>query len=398
MMVIAKKGDGSLRDAQSIFDQVRSFCGSTIKTGDALKTLNAVDLDVYFKITALISAKDQRGGIGLVDEIMKSGYDLRELVAGLGEHFRNLLVVSSTGSGQLVEASDHFRAKYQEESAHWSEADLLRLLKQANELEQSIRWASQPRYKLEAALLQMITMESSVQIGQLLQQLEELKKNLGSSRPESDHAEPARNSGGTTGRTQRGPGQGAGDVKVVGRVSAGQLHSAAVTTVPREAIGLAFSMTSAPARPNQGGTSAAQPVLKPGNGLRSISVEEAYARWQEWVGEVRKQKISLASTLDQSKISSITNGALRIACPDDYHVSNLRRNKEFLVDSFRKVTGYQVQIEPEFRLDDRDISALQAPSALPSAPQAAAPRAASTSGDHPVIQALIRELGAEKVE
>jgi len=326
---------------------------------------------------------------------MKSGYDLRELVAGLAEHFRNLLVVSSTGSGQLVEASDHYRIKYQEEAKQWNESDLLRLLKQANELEQSIRWVSQPRYKLEAALLQMIVMESSQQIGQLLQQLEELKKNIGHSMSDG---QPARKSGDATGRTQRGPGQGAGDIKVVGSVSAGHLQSAAVTTVSRESIGMAFSMPNAGPRPNRGGYSAASPSPKPGNGMRSISVDEAYARWQEWVGEVRKQKISVASTLDHSKISSVTNGAIRIACPDDYHVSNIRRNRDFLVDSFRKVTGYQVQIEPEFSADAQEIVvSTPAGSSSISSSQPSPPKAAA-NGDHPVIQALIRELGAEKVE
>ena len=176
LMVIAKKGDGSLRDSQSIFDQVRSFCGNTITHADALKTLNAVDLDVYFKVTGLIREKSQRGGIELVEEIIKLGYDLREFVGGLAEHFRNLLVVLSTGAGDLVETTDHYRQKYVQEAKRFTDADLLRLIKQANELEQSLRWASQPRYKLEAALLQMITMESSVRVQDLLKQIDDLKK------------------------------------------------------------------------------------------------------------------------------------------------------------------------------------------------------------------------------
>ena len=404
LMVIAKKGDGSLRDSQSIFDQVRSFCGNTISTSDALKTLNAVDLDVYFKVSALIQANDQRGGIGLVDEVIKSGYDLREFVSGLAEHFRNLLVVLSTGSGQLVETSDHFRAKYSSESKKWNEADLLRLLKHTNDLEQSMRWASQPRYKLEAALLQMITMQSSVKIGDLLQQIEDLKQQFASGSAGS--ADPGRSAGGATkaatGRTQRGPAQGAGDIKVVGTVSAGALHSPAVMTVPREAVlfGSKYTSPSKEAGPEPTRKAAASIPA-----MRTISVEEAYARWQEWVGEVRKQKISVASTLDQSKISAVANGAIRITCPDDYAASNIRRNREFLAESFKKVTGYQMLIEPEVSTEEfaatistfASISSSSTTSIPPSStPHHSSPALPNPS--HPVLQALIRELGAEKVE
>lgn len=400
LMVIAKKGDGSLRDSQSIFDQVRSFCGNTISTADALKTLNAVDLDVYFKVTSLIQANDQRGGIGLVDEVIKSGYDLREFVSGLAEHFRNLLVVLSTGSGQLVETSDHFRSRYQSESKNWNETDLLRLLKHTNDLEQSIRWASQPRYKLEAGLLQMITMQSSVKIGDLLQQIEELKQQLTGGQGSAD---PGRSAGGATraaaGRTQRGPAQGAGDIKVVGTVSAGALHSPAVTTVPREAV-LFGSKYTTPAKESKPETM--RMAAGSSTAMRSISVDEAYARWQEWVGEVRKQKISVASTLDQSKIAAVANGAIRILCPDDYAVSNIRRNREFLAESFKKVTGYQMLIEPEVGAEDPVVSYTPSPSythpsqsSTPAKPQ---PDTSSSPQNHPVLQALIRELGAEKVE
>jgi len=83
LVIIAKKADGSLRDAQSIFDQIRSFCGNEIASADVLKVLNVVDQELYFRLTDLVKAQDVRGGIQLVDEIVRSGYDLREFVGGL---------------------------------------------------------------------------------------------------------------------------------------------------------------------------------------------------------------------------------------------------------------------------------------------------------------------------
>jgi len=385
LMVVAKKGDGSLRDAQSIFDQVRSFCGNSITTADALKTLNAVDLDVYFKVTDAIRSKEQRRGIEIINDIIQSGYDLKEFVSGLTEHLRNLLVALSTQSTQLVETSDHYRKRYLEEAADWDEADLLRLLRQSNELEQSMRWAAQPRYKLESGLLQMIAMERSVKIGELLEQIGELRKKLGSSSA-------------SEGRTGGKGARSSGDVRVVGSVSAGTLRTPAAMPVGREALGMSMrtqaGMGSAGARTIQ-----PMGIMSGGGSMRPISAEEAYARWQEWVGEVRKERISVASSLDHSRIAEVSNGSIRIACPDDYHVSTLRRNREFLTDSFRKVTGYHVRIEPEVLADNPDVSIslpLQSRSDAPVVPQR--PIGQRSEEEHPVIQALIRELGAEKVE
>ncbi len=395
LMVIAKKGDGSLRDAQSIFDQVRSFCGNTITHADALKTLNAVDLDVYFRVTGLIREKSQRGGIELVDEIIKLGYDLREFVGGLAEHFRNLLVILSTGTSDLVETTDHYRERYTAEAKKFSEGDLLRLIKQANDLEQSIRWASQPRYKLEAALLQMIVMEGSLRVQDLLKQVEELKKNLsGAGAIAAAASAPAVRSKTTAPTT---------DVKVVGTVSAGHLRTAAATAVSREVV----SFSSAPRSQvvSVHATAAAAgvaPQIPAKGGLKSLSADEAYARWQEWIGEVRREKISVGSILDESRILDVANGSMRIACPDDYHLSTIRRHKEYLVESFRRLTGYHVLIEPVVQFVSPGPSAVSTSTAIPpnggNGAQPSNGKGGAASEHHPVVEALMRELGAEKVE
>ena len=176
LMVIAKRADGSLRDAQSIFDQVRSFCGSDIKTSELLKAFNVVDQEIYFRVSDILKSHDTRATIQLIDEVIKSGYDLREFIGGLTEHLRNLLIVRSTESTQLIEETDIYKKRYEKEANQFAELDLLRYIRQTNELDQALRWAAQPRYRLEAGLIQMVKMDSSVQIGELLQQIELLKK------------------------------------------------------------------------------------------------------------------------------------------------------------------------------------------------------------------------------
>lgn len=418
LLIIAKKGDGSLRDAQSIFDQIRSFCGNEIAAADVLKVLNVVDQEMFFRVTDLIKAHDLKGGMELVDEIVRNGYDLREFLGGLAEHVRNLLVVLTTDSPQLIETSEPYKKRYREESKNFKQNDILRLIKLVNDLEQSIRWASQPRFKLEAGLLQMIKMESAVQIDSLLRQIDDLKKKLDSGALPSN------------GNSASHQASAPAELKVVGSVSAGRLKAAS-----------AFSMASftTPAQPSIG--LASQPLYPPQTGLpravastipiiqtvgelttlkesaihyqpaaslsqealyaaqigKTVSAEEAYTLWQQVVGEVRKSKISLGTILSESQILDVANGMLRITCPDDFHFSTIKRNKEFLAESFHKVSGIKVFVEPILR-GEKSFQPVSHTAPIERVPAESAKLPANgKTEEHPVLLALKRELGAELV-
>ena len=166
---------------------------------------------IFWKVTIL------RGIIQLVDEVIKSGYDLREFIGGLAEHLRNLLIVRSTGSTQLIEVSEHYKKRYETDAGQFTDQDILRYIKQTNELDQALRWAAQPRYRLELGLIQMVKMESSVQIGELLQQIDLMKKKISSNGKISTSKDILES-------IQR-ENINSTDLKVIGEVNAGYLRS-----------------------------------------------------------------------------------------------------------------------------------------------------------------------------
>ncbi|MDT8325251.1 MAG: DNA polymerase III subunit gamma/tau, partial [Bacteroidota bacterium] len=104
LFAIARKGDGSMRDAESIFDQVVAFSGSDLGYEDVRQVLHIVDQDTFFTLTDLIVTKNTREGFALAEDIVMSGYDIQDFLAGLEEHYRNLLVVRSTEDTRLIEA------------------------------------------------------------------------------------------------------------------------------------------------------------------------------------------------------------------------------------------------------------------------------------------------------
>ena len=175
LMLLARKGDGALRDALSAFDQAISLCGTDLHYTDLAEALRVVDIDLFFTVSTHVTTRSSTGMLRLVDEIVRSGYDLQEFLVGLSEHLRNLLVAVTMDDTTLIEAAEATRQRYTEASSVFSEATLLRLLMIADEAEESIKSSTHPRMKLEMALLKMASVGHTADLRQALQQLERLE-------------------------------------------------------------------------------------------------------------------------------------------------------------------------------------------------------------------------------
>ncbi|MDH3251361.1 MAG: DNA polymerase III subunit gamma/tau [Ignavibacteria bacterium] len=359
LLLIARKGDGSLRDAQSLFDQVVSLCGIDITLQKILEALNIVDQDIFFRVTSLIEGKDAPGAVALVNEIMEHGYDLREFLAGLNEHFRNLLITATTKSTTLLEVSDVHRKRYAEEASRFTVSDLLRMIRFVNGTETALRWSAQPRFKLEADMIQLVTMPGSQEVGELIREVKQLKKKL--------------DDGNGTARS----------VPVVNAPPPATSKSS--FPAPPRRVPL-FSRTHA-SPPGGAQSSGEGPAGRP----PSPAEGEIIARWPEVIAELRqRQRLSLASILDSSKVLAASEGVVRIGCSNDFQASSITRGRELLSEVFHKVFNGRARIDVEISSD------LYGP-AGPD-PDGGSKPSATLASDHPVIQAIIKELGAEPLE
>jgi DNA polymerase-3 subunit gamma/tau len=390
LLLIAKKGDGSLRDAQSIFDQVVSFCGENITAKQLVDALNLVDQDLYFGVTDLIRAKDTKGGLELVDDVIKRGYDIRDFLSGLAEHLRNILVVRSTGATSLVEAAEVHRKRYQSAAEQFSENDLLRLMKIVSETETAAKWSTQPRVRLEAGILQMIKLDSTVEIQELLAQLEELKRKIdGSLPPESNPGNRQKNN---SSETLFSPLSSSGNAQPSHK---GQSFK----HVPRETKNLEMPVSASIPSVQ----SAREPIV-PYNAKRVepttsqepksvqvISLDEIQERWKEFVEEIRKQRIHVGTLLSESRPLGVNGSTVEVGCRDEFHLTTLKRSRDFLVESAQKVYGKKVRIEISLNsAGDRGKENTKA--------SGGNEQSSPSTLDHPVIKALMRELGAEPLQ
>jgi DNA polymerase-3 subunit gamma/tau len=176
LMLLARKGNGALRDALSAFDQAISLCGKTLEYGELTQALGVVDQDLYFDLTGHVATQNTAGVLELVREVVRSGYDLQEFLVGLAEHLRNLLVARSLGGEALAEVAESTRAQYAEEAQRFGEADLLRLLTIAGDAQDEVKNSPQPRLKLETTLLKMAQMRRAADLQTVLQKIDRLEQ------------------------------------------------------------------------------------------------------------------------------------------------------------------------------------------------------------------------------
>lgn len=159
--IIAQKADGALRDACSIFDQIVSFAGNTITYKAVIDNLNILDYDYYFKVTDALMTQNISASLLLFNEILNNGFDGHNFIAGMGDHFRNLLVSKDAETLQLLEVGKNTKEKYRQQSASCSLSFLIKGLTILNKADIQYKSSKNQRLQVELSLMQLCTINAS---------------------------------------------------------------------------------------------------------------------------------------------------------------------------------------------------------------------------------------------
>jgi DNA polymerase-3 subunit gamma/tau len=170
---IAKKADGALRDAQSLFDQVISFGGKEIDSTVVAKMLNLIDDEVYFNISDAVLNKDFLEAFEISKLIYDNGWNYIDFIMGLTEHFRNILTVILKQDTSFVEATKQIKKMYLEYIDTFKEPDLLRIITYLNKTERELKISQNQKLLMEIALSHLIGMESTTTITELVKNIQE---------------------------------------------------------------------------------------------------------------------------------------------------------------------------------------------------------------------------------
>jgi DNA polymerase-3 subunit gamma/tau len=175
---IARSGEGSMRDAQSNFDQVISFAGERIEVKDVANALGLASVDMLTRILDAISESKPSGVLLVVEELSARGQDFRNFCRDLLGLLRDLLVTKVGGDASLCETSMLPAAELKKRVETFGESDLVRFFHSLADTETRLKDAAQPRYMLEIGLVKLVEMRRLASIESILERLAELESSL----------------------------------------------------------------------------------------------------------------------------------------------------------------------------------------------------------------------------
>jgi DNA polymerase-3 subunit gamma/tau len=179
---IACASDGSMRDAESILDQLISYKKGKIKSSDVTSLLGMVEAEVYFDFSKKIVHRDTAGILKLINHIILEGKDLHQFMSGLIEHFRNLIILKvAEDLKPLVYQTQENIKRLLELSKNFSQQDLLYSFSVLVATQQMMRQSPNMRIPLEVAAVKLTHISQLKSLPQILEEIKNLNQNGGTS-------------------------------------------------------------------------------------------------------------------------------------------------------------------------------------------------------------------------
>jgi DNA polymerase-3 subunit gamma/tau len=172
MAVIARMAEGSLRDALSLMEQARAYCGDMISDEQVRALLGVVPEDALEELVGAIAAGSADRALGLVHGFQKDGRNLQHFCREAIRHFRNLLIARVCGAdSDLIAATPDQRPAIAKAAALFSEEDLTRFFQILLQTDDDLRRKLDPRVHLEMGLLRLINASRLAPLEELLAEL-----------------------------------------------------------------------------------------------------------------------------------------------------------------------------------------------------------------------------------
>jgi DNA polymerase III subunit gamma/tau len=157
LAVIARMAEGSMRDALSLLEQARAYCGDTIPAKEVRELLGVVPEDALEELVNAIAAGSADRALALVHSFQKEGRNLQHFCREAIRHMRNLLIARVSGAdSDLIAATPDQRPALERGASLFSEEDLTRFFQILLQTDEDLRRKLDPRVHLEMGLLRLI--------------------------------------------------------------------------------------------------------------------------------------------------------------------------------------------------------------------------------------------------
>ncbi|MDD4357684.1 MAG: hypothetical protein PHN98_10565, partial [Smithellaceae bacterium] len=189
---IAEAGDGSMRDAQSIFDQVIAYAGLNISDDDVENILGLADRKYLYRLSEAVLSRNAGACLTILEEAYLAGMDMKQFYSMLLRHFRNLLLVKiAADDSSSFDIPQELVEKLKGQTLNVSRETLQRYLDILLSEADSLRRSQEVRMKMETILIRMAYLEPVLPVGEILATLESMEQKLHNGMPSEGRTDPA---------------------------------------------------------------------------------------------------------------------------------------------------------------------------------------------------------------
>lgn len=375
LTLLSRAAQGSMRDAQSLLEQVLSFgdpeADGTVDEPLLRDILGVAERRVLYEVSAAIIAGNPAACLDLVAEVATHGVDLPALSRELVEHFRNLLVVrlmdaraatapeagSEAGSRRLMDLTAEEMALLREQARAVDPETLINFYRFVVQGDDIVARSPYPRFDLEVSLVRLATLPRTVNIADAIDELRRLESRLdaGAPVPPGEPVERGKGSARAGARPGRAASREESPPEAVApsqEAAAPQTAAPSLQDVPPQAVAPFQDMAPAPAGtppihagephdrppgraapPDRSAAETVIPAAPPAD--ESQPAEPNPTGWNGFVEFVNGEKPMLGSSLSQARLLDLSGDVVRLGLEEGFHLRYLEdREMMTLLEGF----------------------------------------------------------------
>jgi DNA polymerase-3 subunit gamma/tau len=366
LLAVARAGDGSLRDALTLLDQLVALGAGAVDDARVAEALDLIDRALLAAIARGCIEGDAAAALEACRRAWERGVDAKRLGEALLGTFRDLVVLRIAPGRGLVEGADAEIAALTELAGSGEEARLRRMFRALLREQEDLAWAPDPFAVLEMAVVRCATLAPGDRVEELLARIDSLEKRLAGA-------------GGDE------PGGGSGPARP-GRP--GRAGAAARQTRGSEASAAEAATAPEPLEPEP--RAEAEPAPEPaGETLLEAPLAQVFDRLRSFA---QQENRGLFAALEGGRLAARTEQTLRLALPSALAVRRLEGRLAELSAVVERFFGKALRVLLE--VEERPGEA--AP--RPAGPDPLAQRRRQQALNHPAVNQAREILEGEIVE
>jgi DNA polymerase-3 subunit gamma/tau len=379
LTIIARQATGSMRDAESLLDQLASYDEKGISVAEVRAALGTGASEAVIQLTDALSTGDMAQGLGVINTAIDEGADPGQFARQMVQHLRALLLLRLKSGVVLVQVAEDLRPRLEDQAARFSPRALARAVRLFNQAAAEAKSGWHPQLPLEMAFIEATLQEEQGE--------------------EANNPAPPRRSRSTPDSVRTPPAQ--------------RSSSSAAPSLSSSSVSLAGPPGSRPApapaqSPSQSDATVreSEPVYgapEPDDGAAvSLTPEMLQGLWSGFLNALRPRNLSLEALMRACRPLAVEGDIVVLGFDYDFHRGKVEEdhNRRDVEDTLSELLGQRCRVRCVLAQQGQlELDAVSSPPLVSnSAGEATSSSVDQIMADDPVVRAAVEDLGAEIVE